>query len=177
MRAIFFAVVAGLVGLSVAARGQTLTGEYRLKAAFVARFPEFVEWPPPAWQGRTTLDVCVLTPNPFGRDLPDVIDGQAFRGRPVIVREVNADAPLDDCHVLYVTRQAPGRLAVLQRAAALPILTISDEPAFLDAGGIIQLRTVDNRVRFDISSSAAGRVGLRLSSQLLRLAVNVRGEP
>ena len=167
----------GLLSLTVAVRGQGVSVEYRLKAAFVARFPEFVEWPPPAWQGRTTLDMCVLTPNPFGKDLPDLVGGQSVRGRAVVIHEVQPDAPLDLCHVLYVTRGAEGRGAILHRAAVLPILTISDEPTFLDTGGIIQLNVVDNRIRFDISYSAADRVGLRLSSQLLRLAVNVRGAP
>jgi hypothetical protein len=170
-------MVIGLLTLTVGVRGQSVNGEYRLKAAFVARFPEFVEWPPPAWQGRTTLDVCVLTPNPFGKDLPDVISGQSVRGRTVVLHDVQSNSSLDICHVLYVTRAAEGRSSVLQRATALPILTISDDPAFLESGGIIQLNTVENRIRFDISSSAADRAGLRLSAQLLRLAVNVRGEP
>jgi hypothetical protein len=177
VRVILSALLIGLLGLSVAVRGQSRAGEYRLKAAFVARFPEFVEWPPPAWQGRTTLDVCVLTPNPFGKDLPDIVEGQAVRGRTVVVHELQPGASLDICHVLFVTKESAGRARMLQRAATMPILTIGDEPGFLDDGGIIQLRTIDNRVRFEINPSAADRVGLRLSAQLLRLAVHVRGEP
>ena len=38
------------------------------------------------------------------------------------------------------------------------------------------LRLVDGRVRFDVNVGAAERVGVRFSSQLLRLAVNVRGQ-
>jgi hypothetical protein len=177
VRVILSAVLLCLLGRVGVVRAQDVSVEYRVKAAFVARFPEFVNWPPPAWQGRTTLDVCVLTPNPFGKDLPDILDGQVIGGRRVAIQEVQADSPLTPCHVLYVTKESSGRQEVLERAALLPILTISDAPKFLDSGGIIQLQTVNNRVRFEISSLAAARVGLRLSSQLLRLAVNVRSGP
>ncbi|MBA2301635.1 MAG: DUF4154 domain-containing protein, partial [Acidobacteria bacterium] len=67
MRATLSTPLIGLLTLSVALRAQGPSGEYQLKAAFVARFPEFVDWPPPTWEGRKTLDVCVLSPNPFGK--------------------------------------------------------------------------------------------------------------
>jgi hypothetical protein len=40
---------------------------------------------------------------------------------------------------------------------------------------VVQLRLVGNRVRFHIDAGTAERAGLRLSAQLLRLAVSVRG--
>jgi hypothetical protein len=63
------------------------------------------------------------------------------------------------------------------RAAALPILTVGDYGTFLDEGGIVKLLIIDGRVRFEVDLATAGRVGLRLSSQLLQLALNVRGGP
>nr|MBA2303706.1 YfiR family protein [Acidobacteriota bacterium] len=77
-----------------------------------------------------------------------IVDGQAVRGRTVVVHALEPDASLSVCHVLFVTKESAGRAGALQRAATLPILTISDEAHFLDEGGIIQLRTIDNRVRF-----------------------------
>jgi hypothetical protein len=47
----------------------------------------------------------------------------------------------------------------------------------LDAGGIIVLKTVDRRVRFEVNTTNAQKAGLRISVQLLRLAAAVRGEP
>jgi hypothetical protein len=41
---------------------------------------------------------------------------------------------------------------------------------------MVQLTMVQNGVRFEISAGAAGRAGLKLSAQLLRLAVTVREE-
>jgi hypothetical protein len=66
------------------------------------------------------------------------------------------------------------REALLPRAARLPILTVGEYPAFLNDGGIIGLRVIDGKVRFDVNLRQAERVGLRVSSQLLRLARIVR---
>jgi hypothetical protein len=52
-------------------------------------------------------------------------------------------------------------------------LTISDTPGFVQAGGIIELKLRAGRIRFDINQGAARQVGLKLSSQLLKLADEV----
>lgn len=159
------------------AQAQTVSDEYRLKAAFIYRFPQFVDWPARALDGRRTIDLCVLAPNPFGSVLNELVDGETLGGRALVVRQVDSPALFDTCQLLFLPGASLARRAVLQRVESLPVLTVSDAPRFLEEGGIVQLRLVDNRVRFDINASAANRAGLRLSSQLLRLAVNVRGGP
>jgi hypothetical protein len=93
------------------------------------------------------------------------------------VRDVSTPVELDTCHLLFVPSRAPDRKALLARSHALPVLTIGESPSFLDEGGIVNLRLVDGRVRFEIDVGASSRVGVRFSSQLLRLALNVRGGP
>jgi hypothetical protein len=55
------------------------------------------------------------------------------------------------------------------------VLTVSDDAQFLEAGGMIQLREVRGRIRFEINLAGAEKAGLRMSSQLLQLALSVRG--
>lgn len=149
---------------------------YDLKAAFVYQFPNFVEWPDAALAGRTTLDLCVARPNPFGSVLRDLAAGESLNGRALAVRDVPATDPLDRCHLLFVPAAVSSR-RLLDRASALPILTIGETERFLDEGGIIRLHILDRRVRFDINASAASRARLRLSAQLLQLAAAIRGRP
>jgi hypothetical protein len=156
---------------------QTIPNEYRLKAAFVYQFPQFVEWPSATWRDATALQVCVLQPNPFGRELEALVRGESLNGRPFSIKEIAGPEALAGCHVLFVAASAPAGDAVLKAARSAPVLTVGEGERFLDAGGIIALRVVERRVRFDVSASAAQKVGLRISSQLLSLAVNVRGGP
>ena len=147
--------------------------EAHLKAAFVFRFAHYVEWPAAAATGRTSLDYCVWPPNPFGESLRQVVTGETLAGRPLTVRDLTPTASLSACHVLFV--HGASAASVVQRVRSLPVLTVSDDPDFLDRGGIIQLVRVESRLGFDINVTAANRAGLRLSSHLLRLAHRVRG--
>jgi hypothetical protein len=147
--------------------------EDRLKAAFVYRFPQFVEWPAGALDGRETLDICVVGPNPFGSTLDELVAGESLNGRRLAVRHLTVAQPIDGCRVLYVAGE--NRRPLLSRVADQPILTVGDSSTFLDDGGIIRLTLVDRRVRFEVNALAAERARLRLSSQLLRLATLVRG--
>jgi hypothetical protein len=151
--------------------------EYRLKAAFLRRFPDFVEWPSAAWHGAAAVHLCVLRPNPLRQELERLVSGEALNGRPFSVREVAGPAAVRGCHLLFVGGDAPRRDDVLKAAVGLPVLTVGEGERFLDAGGIIALRIVERRVRFDVNTAAARKAGLRISSQLLSLALSVRGGP
>ena len=73
-------------------------------------------------------------------------------------------APLNRCEDRPRTQRA---------AAGRPMLTISDQPGFVDRGGMIEMKLVAGRTRFDINLAAARAAGLNLSSQLLQLAERV----
>lgn len=142
----------------------------------MSKFPQFVTWPPESLDGRPTIDLCVAPPNPFGSDLASLVEGEVVSGRSLAVRTVDTVAGLRGCHLLFVreaTRNAVHPL--LAAAQLLPILTVGDDEDFLDQGGIVALRLVGGRVRFDVNDEAARHVGLRISSQLLTLALSVRG--
>jgi hypothetical protein len=162
------------LALAPLGRAQEVSEEYKLKAAFVFRFAQFVDWPAAALDGRRTVEYCVWSPNPFGPVLQELVTGETLAGRPLAVREVNSPDQISTCHVLFVRGNGPGS-SVLDKIGQQPILTVGESPRFLDEGGIIQLIRADNRIRFNINLAAANQAGLRLSSHLLRLAAAVRG--
>ncbi len=142
-----------------------------VKAAFVARFPEFVEWPPSGRTPSRALSVCLSPAHPFGTKVAESA-GSAVQGRPVSVRTLGRSDVVDGCDVLYV---APADVGLLQRAQRKPILTVGDQADFCQLGGIINLRVIDRRVRFEVGLAQARHVGLTIDSQLLRLAAAVHG--
>ena len=82
---------------------------------------------------------------------------------------------LGKCHLLFVSASENKRLAtILKILRGMPVLAIGDMPNFAHSGGIINLITVRNKVRFEINVNAAKRAHLKFSSKLLRLAEIVR---
>jgi hypothetical protein len=78
---------------------------------------------------------------------------------------------------LFVSARSGDASAVLRAAAGRPVLTIGEADGFLEGGGIITMKIVDGKVRFEIHAANAQKAGLRISSQLLSLALAVRGGP
>lgn len=62
----------------------------------------------------------------------------------------------------------------LESLAGLPVLTVSEDADFVEAGGIIGLVSVGSRYQFDINLGNARRGGLRMRTYLLKLARTVK---
>jgi hypothetical protein len=174
-RRLILSILAAAHVASVVVSALQPEGELRLKAAFIFRFPQFVTWPASAVDGRSTFDLCILASGQMASFVEELVRGESVEGRPIRVIPVRtADVPAS-CHALAIAGRTAA--AVLKQTATKPVLTIGDSPSFLDDGGIIALRIVEQRVRFEVDLGNAQRAGLQLSSQLLRLALSVRGGP
>ena len=167
-------VFLGLVSAHVRVEGQAIPNEYRLKAAFMYQFPQYVEWPSAIWQDARAVQFCIASPNPFGSELEQLVRGESLNGRPLSVREIAGTDELVGCHVLFVGARSDVATPVMRAAAGRPILTVGEGTRFLEDGGIIVMKIVDGRVRFEVNAKNAVKGGLRISSQLLSLALTVR---
>lgn len=151
--------------------------EHEVKAAYLANFAKFVVWPA-AGQARPGMFViCVVGADPFGPALDSVARGTRVDGREVVVRRLASASANDGCRILFVSGSEERRLGeVLQAVRGADVLTVSDMPQFLGRGGMIQLVTRDGRVRFEVNLPPAEDAGLRVRSELLRVALAVRSQ-
>ena len=144
--------------------------EYRVKAAFLYNFMKFVEWPGDGLSRPGTLTLGILGKDPFGDALDEVRDKTA-KGRRVVVLHLRGIEDLKECDLLFVCASEKGHLAqIFKGLQNHRILTVADHEGFCQAGGMINLVFLNNRVGFEVNVAAATRARLRVSSQLLRLA-------
>lgn len=150
--------------------------EREVKAAFLYQFTRFAAWPERSFRATgNSLVVGVLGEDPFRDALDRTLAGKVVSGRPLAVRRFRSLEEVGACHLLFVN--LPGgkeRRAALARLGLEPILTVGEDEAFLDEGGVLRLRTEDRRVRFEVNLEAARRAGIELSSRLLQVASRVR---
>ena len=158
--------------LNLSSNAAEVPKEYQVKAVFLFRFAGFAEWPSDAFATpQSPITICVLGTNPFGNALEQAVAGETVNGRSFVVKNVLRAQDIDACQILFVGRSEASQWPAI--AAALSgrsILTVSDNESFLTKGGMIQLMTVENHVRFKINREAAEAAKLKLSSKLLRLA-------
>jgi hypothetical protein len=146
--------------------------EYEVKAAFLYNFARFVEWPAEA---RGAADqpfvVGILGDDPFGATLDRTLLGKTLEGRPIVVRRMASLEQESHVNILFVGGSDKAELARVVRAlSGTPVLTVGEMAGFAEHGGMIGFRTESQRVRFDINAEQASRAGLKISSQLLKLA-------
>ncbi|HEV2420041.1 MAG TPA: YfiR family protein [Terriglobia bacterium] len=151
--------------------------EYQVKVAYLCNLGRFVQWPAKGGaKAGPTFPICVLGMDPFGRSLDQAIAGQAIDGMSVIARRISTPEQALNCRVLFISSSEDAALnGVLSTLGSAGVLTVSDMPQFIERGGMVGLVLQHNRVRFEVNLAAAKSAGLTLSSQLLKLAVNVKG--
>ena len=151
--------------------------EYEVKAGFLYHVGWFVEWPATTAQSSaSTFIIGVLGTNPFGGVLHDVMEDKTIHERPVAIKYYQRVEEAVSSHVLFISASEEPRLpAILAALGRTSVLTVSDIGRFTERGGMIVLRLVDRKVHFDINIDATEPAGLKLSSQLLRLAKVIHG--
>jgi hypothetical protein len=155
------------VGLARPAAAETAGAEF--KAAVVYNFARFATWPPNRFADASAPVVLCVTPSEPLAPALERLEGQPVGGRKLSVRATTHLGA--GCHLAYVpTSATPAQVAALNRQG---VLTIGSAAGF-SRSGAIGLVNVGRQVRFEINSGAAQEAGVKLSSQLMRLAVLVR---
>jgi hypothetical protein len=177
-RGVVWTLVALLVLPAAQAAEPPPPTEYEVKAAFLYHFAKYSEWPSEAEKGGDLFVVGVLGRDPFGSVLDETLAGKEVRGRKLAVRRCSTVEEARQVRILFVNPEAKAELGrVLQSLAAHPVLTVGDLDQFASKGGMIGFRVQGEIVRFDINVEQVEKAGLRMSSQVLKLARIVRGAP
>lgn len=168
----FVAALAWPAGLGA---GSAQQREYEIKAAYLYNFINYIDWPadafPPAG-GKITIGI--VGENPFGEAL-DPLNGKPVKGRTLVVKQITEPKDLDQCQIVFFSASERQRVPeLLDKLKDSRILTVSEIDGFAQRGGIINFISERNKVRFEINPDAARRLGLTISSELLKLAKLVK---
>jgi hypothetical protein len=146
-----------------------------VKAAYLYRLTGYVEWPGAADSSKRFVIAVVDSPG-VARELKFLSAGHQFNNRPVEVVEAGRIRDAGRPAILYI---GSGHAKILRPAladlAANSTLVVTDEEGGLDAGATVNFITLDHRVRFEVSLTAADRAHLKISAELLAVAVRVFG--
>jgi hypothetical protein len=149
-----------------------------VKAAFLVNFARFVEWPPQSFAGANDPLVFGVYGNGlFSTVLDQAVSGKTIDGRHAVIRRISELGALRSCHVVFLPASEINHLREVSNSLSeLSVLLVGETEGFAESGGVINFILENERVRFEISPSAAARVHLKISSKLLQLAVIVGGK-
>ncbi|WP_146066691.1 YfiR family protein, partial [Candidatus Venteria ishoeyi] len=105
--------------------------EYTNKARHLYQFARHIQWP-----RSSTLLVCVIGPDPFGKKLDQFLQGKRIGGRKLIPKRLSGSHQVSGCHMLFIS----GKLKSQQITKILTktkgkIITVGEVPGFIQKGG------------------------------------------
>jgi hypothetical protein len=164
------------MGLAVrAADAAESYSEDAVKAAFLYRFTGYVDWPPQAVVD-PQFTIAVLDADGVASELGRLLQNRQIQNRPAQVRSIKNLRELDGAQMLYIGGSHRDDLhRLISSVAGRPVLVVTNQDGGLDAGSSVNFLLIDQRVRFEISLDAAQGSGLRVASELLAVAIRVRG--
>lgn len=144
--------------------------EASLRVAFVYNFLKFIEWPA---QESPTFNLCAVNAQGAARQSLAQLNNKTYQSRQINIiyldQVADISSQLNHCQLLYV----PTSGADFQLPQAFPagVLLVMDEADPNDGRvGISLLRTAGNRIEFVMNEQAIQHAGVKVSSQLLKLA-------
>ena len=184
LKRVIWGCILGLLSWSVA---EGASNEASLRVAFVYKFIKFIEWP--GQTASSTVRLCALGATGDAKEALQPLNGQAVSthmvdGKPVVKQAIELiylDDPtttlqqLKTCQMLY----RPSHAIPIAVPSPLPVgvLLVADDPQSSETNvGIALARNSDGRIEFSIYVPAANQAGVSISSQLLKLARNNRGD-
>jgi hypothetical protein len=149
--------------------------EAGLRVAFVYNFLKFIEWP--ELQGEQ-FSLCALAAQGVTRQSLTQLDNKPYEHMRIRVVYIDAvtdiASALSSCQLVYVP--TTGADMPLPQFFPAGVLLVVDEADPNDGRvGISLQRTADNRIEFVMNEQAIRHAGVKVSSQLLKLAKNRQG--
>ncbi len=165
-------LVAFQPGVSPVAHAATPSPEYQLKASYLYHFTKFIRWPQGALPaGGGDFNLCVVGNDPFGKAIDAIAGKPAWDNTIRVSRHADASSA-KSCHMVFIkvgggsAQQAA--IAELKRSG---VLLIGEGDRFIEQGGILRFVTIQDKIRFEISESAATAANLEVGAKLLSVAI------
>jgi hypothetical protein len=129
--------------------GDDAVTENALKAAFIFHFIGFTQWD----DDKPDYYVCIPDDEDLLKTARELFKGKVIHNRDLVVVDRS-----EGCHVLISNSM------LFSNTTALTIGT-------LDKGALLEFRLVNNKMKFAVDMERMKKVKLKMSSQLLKLAI------
>lgn len=161
----------------------------KVKAAILFNFAKFVTWPDGVFAGdgaNGSIVIGVVNDKEFAEVVKQTVAGKKVGERAVEVRVIagasekaeSVAAQIGRCQIVYVGAMSIERWravhAALEATGSPAVLTVGDDDAFAERGGMIEFVLLDGKITLQVNRDAAEASKLKISANLLKLATIVK---
>jgi len=144
--------------------------EYSLKAAFIYRFTDYIEWANNNLG--TDFTIAVLGQSNIISPLNEIAKGRKIKNRNINIKVCQDVNNIGDCDILFIPKDYQANIeTITAKINNQPVLIIAEQKDASLQGADINFIVSENKLKFEINLKAALRAGFKISSQLLQHAV------
>ena len=144
--------------------------ENEFKAASIYHFTKYIQWQD--INPSETFDIAAFEDSGIIAPLQEISKKRLVNSKKINVIPLQGMDEIPNCHILFISNSVKDQLPdVLEKVKGKNILTISDSAGFASEGVAINFVIIDNKIRFEINPGVCSQAGLKVSSQLLKLAI------
>ncbi|EMR02505.1 YfiR family protein [Cesiribacter andamanensis] len=160
-------VVMAFAGLLFVSAGYTKT-DYTFHTLYVYNFTKYIEWP----AAPKELVIGVSGGNP---EIVEAFEKMAIlkttSERKYTIKPVMSPADADKCQLLFLPGPESSKLPLFASRSIPNCILVTEGDGLLKKGGMINFLLVDRKLRFELDQPALEKAGLRVSAQLVGMAV------
>ena len=144
----------------------------KMKAMFVYNFTKYIEWPAAYKSGNFVIGV--LGDTPLKPELDKMAKSKKAINQTIEVKKFSSISEISNCHMLYLASDQTTQLdACLGKLGNFSTLVIGEEKGMAQRGAGINFVVKDNKQKFELSKKNIEQKNLKVSSNLLALAIVV----
>jgi hypothetical protein len=160
-------------GSSFFTPSQSDSQEYVLKAAFLYRFIDYVDWGNNEGQNFT---ISVLGESEIMNPLNEIAKEKKVRGKNMYIKKCLDINDIGLCQVLFISHTYTADISsVISTIGNRPILIVTEQKDACEKGAQINFLIAEDKLKFEINPKAASKAGLKISSELLQHATIING--
>ena len=150
-----------------------LQNNYKFEAIYIYSFTKYISWPYHAIGNQFVIGVYGYSP--ISMELSTATAGKQVGNKNIVVKVFNALEEIENCQVLFVTTEFENEIPELTVLAnSKHILIVTQGQQMTQKGAGINLVKIDGKQKFELSETILKNAGLKISNQLLPLAILVK---
>jgi hypothetical protein len=145
---------------------------YKMHSLFIYKFTQYIEWP--AFASSGDFVIGVIGSSPLTSELEALATTKKVGDRNIVVKKLTPASDASSCHIVFVSEGQSSHLTnIAAKLASNPTLILSETEGGSKKGAGINFIIVEDKMKFELNKSVLEKRGLKVSADLVKLAIIV----
>jgi hypothetical protein len=144
--------------------------EYDLKATFIYRFTDYIEWKNN--DKSVFFMIAVLGESPITQPLFEIAKDKKVKNKKIVVLQYRNLEEIGFCNILFVPKNCSIPVdSILNKFEDKPVLIITEHEGYAKKGVHFNFVLIENKLKFEVNPKALNKSKIFISSFLLQHAI------